>query len=112
MNNYTIMKNEIRATFTIGRWTIKVVPATEDGRKSGFPDLEADSIVKFYDSKYAGVSGFPPEGQFTGGSYYLRNTLISKPYRGEGLCLDGGVPSWNVSPEDYAKINSILRNLV
>lgn len=112
MNNYTIVKNEVRATFTIGRWTIKVAPATEGYRTTNLPDLDADSIVKFYDSKTAGVEGFPPEGQFTGGSYYLRSTLIEKPYRGGGLCLHGGVPEWTVSADDYAKIQFILRALV
>jgi hypothetical protein len=112
MNNHTIIKNEVRATFTIGRWTIKVVPASEGYRTTDLSHLDADSIVKFYDNSTAGVAGFPPEGQFTCGSYYLRNTLLEKPYRGGGLCLHGGVPEWTVSPEDYAKIDRILRALV
>ena len=111
MNIHTIIKNEVRATFTIGRWTVKVTPASEGYRITGHADLDSDSIVKFYDNKSAGVAGFPPEGQFTGGSYYLRSTLIEKPYRGSGLSLDGGVPEWTVSPEDYAKIDRILRAL-
>lgn len=111
MNNYSIVKNEITATFNVGRWAVKVLPATEGCRVTGHPDLDADSVVQFYDSKYAGKAGFPPEGQFVS-SYYLRNTLIERPYNGQGLDLCGYEPAWKVSAEDYARIQKILRALV
>jgi hypothetical protein len=111
MNNNHILKNETRATFKVGRWTVKVVPATEGHRKTGFPDLDSDSIVQFYDSKYAGVNGFPPEGQFVS-SYYLRSTLFEKPHNGGGLDLCGYEPEWKVSAEDYKTVRKYLKALL
>ena len=109
-----ILHNQIRANFKVGRWAIKVVPAIEGYRKTGHADLDADSVVQFYDSKYAGVNGFPPEGQFVS-SYYLRSTLLDKQWGSNpshGLDLCGYEPEWKVSGEDYEKIYEILKALV
>lgn len=106
-----ILHSEIRANFKVGRWAVKVVPASEVRPKTGHADLDADSIVQFYDSKYAGVGGFPPEGQFVS-SYYLRNTLLERPWKGEGLDLCGYEPEWKVSGEDFGKIYKMLKALV
>lgn len=106
-----ILHSEIRANFKVGRWAVKVVPAIEGYRKTGHADLDADSVVQFYDSKYAGVKGFSPEGQFVS-SYYLRSTLLEKPHDGRGLDLCGYEPEWKVSAEDYGKIYEMLKALV
>jgi hypothetical protein len=111
MNKTSIIRSEVRATFKVGRWTVKVVPATEGHRKTGFPELDSDSVVQFYDNKYAGVNGFPPEGQFVS-SYYLRSTLFEKPHKGGGLDLCGYEPEWKVSADDYAFIRKCLKGLL
>ena len=110
MNNYRIriLKNETRAFFKVGRWNIKVVPPSDDSRrKTGHADLDADSIVQFYDNRQS-KEVFGEDGQFVS-SYYLQTLL---EHKGGGLCLDGGVPAWTVGANDYAFIMKCLKGLL
>ena len=112
MNNHRILTNQTKATFTVGKWTVKVVPAIEGYRQTGLADLDADSIVQFFDNSQS-KEKFGPEGQFVS-SYYLRSTLFSfeRKWEGGALCLDGGVPAWTVSAEDYGLIRKYLKALL
>lgn len=110
MNNHHILKNETRATFKVGKWTIKVLPASDGYRNTGHADLDADSIVQFYDNSQS-VEKFGPCGQFVS-SYYLRCTLFERPWEGGGLDLCGYEPNWKVSAEDYATIRRYLKGLL
>lgn len=110
MKNYRILPRNTKATFTVGKWTVKVVPASEGYRLTGFPDLDADSIVQFYDNSQSKET-FGPYGQFVS-SYYLRSTLFERKWEGGALSLDGGVPAWTVSAEDYGLIRKYLKALL
>ena len=112
MNNYSITPSKVRATFTVGRWTVKVVPAVDGYRLTGHADLDADSIVQFFDNTQS-KEAFGPDGQFVS-SYYLRSTLFSfeRKWEGGGLNLCGYEPAWTVSAEDYAKIRKYLKALL
>lgn len=107
MNNYRILKNETRTFFKVGKWNIKVVPANDSSRrKTGHADLDADSIVQFYDNSQS-KEVFGEDGQFVS-SYYLQTLL---EHKGGGLCLDGGVPAWTVNAEDYSLVRKYLKAL-
>ena len=113
MNNHHILKNETRATFKVGKWTVKVVPAIDGYRKTGHADLDADSIVQFFDNSQS-KEKFGEDGQFVS-SYYLRCTLFDKRYgadRKGAFSLQGDVPAWTVSAEDYATIRRYLKGLL
>ena len=110
MNNHRILKNSVHATFKVGKWTVKVVPAIEGYRLTGHADLDADSIVQFYDNSQS-VEKFGSDGQFVS-SYYLRSSLFERPWEGGGLDLCGYEPSWKVSAEDYATIRKLLKALL
>lgn len=113
MNNHHILKNSVRATFKVGKWTVKVIPAIEGYRQTGHADLDADSIVQFYDNSQS-VEKFGSDGQFVS-SYYLRCTLFDKRYGGGNkgaFSLQGDVPAWTVSAEDYATIRKFLKALL
>jgi len=110
MNNYSITPSEVRATFTVGKWTVKVLPAVDGYRKTGYADLDADSVVQFYDNSQS-KEAFGPLGQFVS-SYYLRNTLFERPYEGGGLDLCGYEPAWKVSADEYALIRKYLKALL
>lgn len=110
MKNYRILPRNTKATFTVGKWTVKVVPASEGHRITGFADLDADSIVQFFDNTQS-KEAFGPHGQFVS-SYYLRSTLFERKWEGGGLDLCGYEPAWKVSAEDYAKIRKYLKALL
>jgi hypothetical protein len=67
-------------------------------------------MVEFYDYTYANQKTFGPRGQFV--SRYYVSTLLRDQHRGvghgqerSGLCLDGGVPEWQV---DAAPLRAVL----
>ena len=64
--------------------------------------------IEFYDATYAGKSGFPKEGQFTGGRYYLETLLESN---NGGLCVHGGCPVWDIGASEMQKVRDWARNL-
>jgi hypothetical protein len=107
MNNHRILKNQTRATFKVGKWTVKVVPPSDSRRKTGHADLDSDSIVQFFDNSQS-REVFGEDGQFVS-SYYLQTLL---EHKGEGLCLDGGVPAWTVGANDYAFVRKCLKGLL
>lgn len=107
MKNYRILPKQTKATFKVGKWTIKVVPSGDASRRNtGHADLDSDSIVQFYDNSQS-KEAFGEDGQFVS-SYYLQ-TL--REHKGGGLCLDGGIPAWTVSAEDYAVVRKYLKAL-
>lgn len=105
---------------TVGQWRVRVLElgdgygldnkVTWDRREPG---------VEFYDM-YVNKDSFP-DGQFTGGRYYLSTLLGREDSRGNslddmvkqriGLCLDGLVPEWTVQPGDLAVISAWLKGV-
>lgn len=69
-----------------------------------FPRLDADErdLVEFYDLRYPHT----PDGQFTGGRYYV-DTLLDAD---GGLILDGGVPDWVVDWPNMQVVRGWLRS--
>lgn len=108
MNNSSIVPSPLRVHFTVGKWTVKVLPAIEGHCKTGHADLDADSIVQFFDNSQ---QTFGPSGQFVS-SYYLRKTLFDRPYHGGGIDLCGYEPAWKVSAEEYSLIRKYLKALI
>ena len=78
------------------------VKILETGDAYGLDDvLTADApMIEFYDPRY----DFTPLGQFVS-RYYLSTLEDDREVLCErGLCLDGGVPAWNVSGQQMAEI--------
>lgn len=77
-------------------WAVRVVERSE---KYGLNDAlthESDvPLVEFYDTRY----GHTDLGQFV--SRYSLDTLLN--HEG-GLCLDGGVPNWNIYGAAMTKV--------
>ena len=63
--------------------------------------------VRFYDLTYAGDK-FGPDGQFTGGGYYLSTLLAHSP--GAGLDLMGYVREWKIDGKAMSQVLAWLRN--
>lgn len=102
--------------FEVGKWRVHLVmPEGRYGRNDCLTYEKADAykygmglpMVEFFD-----ISQDParfPGGQFTGGRYYMP-TLMGfgindcLPSERSSLCLDGGVPSWRVTGEDWKQV--------
>lgn len=85
-----------------GRWNVIVYRLERDGKLvASFLDLAQDK-TKF------------PDGQFTGGCYYISTLLNDDGWgwdirKGErGLALHGGVSAWTVDPASLKKIGNWL----
>lgn len=87
----------------------KLVPA--GGRYGRNDCLVADEpMVEFYDAEYAGKAGFDAEGQFVS-RYYISTLEKDAPRLGRyGLCLDGGIPKWQISAENAYEVLKWLRS--
>lgn len=74
-----------------------------------YPAVKHDKpIVEFYDTDYPHT----PDGQFTGGRYYTETLLEdSKRLRRYGLCLNGGVPSWEVGAGEMESVLKWMENI-
>ena len=62
---------------------------------------DGEPIIEFYDARYE----ITPYGQFV--SRYYASTLMEGYEKGRtarGLCLDGGVPDWNVSGDALGRV--------
>lgn len=60
-----------------------------------------DSLVEFYDARFEGQLPCWPRGQFV--SRYYRSTLLLGEFE-RGLCLEGAVPEWGVSPAGMREV--------
>jgi hypothetical protein len=77
----------------------------EQGDKFGLNDCLVNRnsvpIVQFFDRRY----NFSENGQFVS-SYYI-STLINRDKK-DALCLQGGVPDWNISAASMSLVVSWL----
>lgn len=74
-----------------------------------FPAVKHEKpIVEFYDREHMHT----PDGQFTGGRYYIETLLEdSERLRKHGLCLHGGVPEWVVSTTEMEEVLNWMKNI-
>jgi hypothetical protein len=71
-------------------------------------------MVEFYDYTYANKKTFGPRGQFVA-RYYVSTLLKDQRQdnrRGTGLCLDGGVPEWQVDALPLNRVLALLEPLL
>ncbi len=64
----------------------------------------ANSVVGFYDRRYE----FTPDGQFTGGSYYVHDFTNGDGSYGYGIQLYGGVTSWYLDSKACKQVKAWL----
>lgn len=101
------------ADLYIGKWRVHVA---DTGELHGtFMDQFNDKkpIVEFYDMTTIDPK-FCPNGQFTGGQYYV-DTILGKDDYGSGkyplgLSLQGDCPAWTVSAKEMKTVIAYLRS--
>lgn len=99
----------------VGKYRVHVLtPGSKYGAGECLTFKDKDSCVEFWD-----MSQDParfPNGQFTGGRYYIETLYDDKWGAGPeqmkrwGLQLDGDVPVWHVSGEEMTKVFDWLKN--
>jgi hypothetical protein len=69
---------------------------------------QEDELVEFYDGRYAGKTGFDPEGQFI--CRYYVTTLLTREWF-NGLLLDTGESSseWRLTGDEMSIVDTWLR---
>lgn len=109
-------KKDIDRNFYTGNWRVHLVLPGEHyglGDAVTYEKAEADKygmglpLVEFYDRSQDPETF--PGGQFTGGRYYLTTLMGLDPLgtplaEKTALALDGGIPEWTVSGEDFARV--------
>jgi len=81
-------------------WAVRVVEQTDAyGLDDCLTHESKDPLVEFYDTRYAHTD----LGQFV--SRYRLSSLIEHRNRTKsGLQLDGGIPSWRISPKPFFEL--------
>jgi len=88
----------------VDKYNVRIV---NTGDKYGRDDCltnEKEQMVEFYDSRFDHKSSMG-RGQFV--SRYYTSTILKGDYK-DGLCLDGGIPEWTVSPDGMKKVVEFL----
>ena len=92
---------------TVDKFNVRILRKGDKyGRDFCLTHDEGKPLVEFYDTRYPHTEF----GQFVS-RYYVEIILGTDRYgRGTGgLCLDGGVPSWTVSPRDMNTVRAYLQ---
>ena len=95
------IKKGIEPMLTVSNFNVHVV---RPGDKYGLNNVLTcgpKAQVEFYDNRY----DFTPRGQFV--TRYNVETIRDSD---NGLCLDGGVPAWNISASDMATVRKYINN--
>lgn len=72
-----------------------------DGKSENFPAANSDSpMVEFYDRNY----DFTPDGQFTGGRYYVSQLLSSSRQPFDALILNYATFAWDIDGDTMETI--------
>lgn len=77
-----------------------VAPGDQYGRNDVLTNESSEEMVEFYDTRYQHTE----LGQFV--SRYYASTLRERENR--GLCLDGGVPAWNLDEKAFGAVRDWL----
>lgn len=102
--------------FCVGKWRVHVLtPGAQYGLNNCLTFEDKDSCVEFWDMSQD-KERFP-EGQFTGGRYYISTLLEDEWGAGpeklmrHGLCLNGDcADAWSVSGDEMTKVYEWLKN--
>ena len=89
--------------FSLGKWNVRVINTGDKYGRAMNLINDKDPMVEFYDVRYPHT----PFGQFVS-RYYI--TTILNANHSNGLCLDGGVPAWQVSADDMAQVVTFLKD--
>jgi hypothetical protein len=89
--------------FSLNKWNVRIVNIGDKyGRAMRLTNNEAP-LVEFYDGRYLHT----PFGQFV--SRYYISTILEENSYPAGLCLDGGIPEWQVSADDMQHVITFLK---
>ena len=85
------------------RFVARVITKGEPYGREGSGLVASDMIVEFYDAKH--LDRFGPIGQFV--TRYYASTLRDHG-DAQGLCLDGGVPEWQIDADAMRKVLNVI----
>ena len=86
------------------RFNVRIVRRGDKyGRDDSLTHNGSEPLVELYDAWQGGFS-IASRGQFI--SRYYASTLLASS---GGLCLDGGVPDWNVTAEAMTDVRRYVR---
>lgn len=89
---------------TIGKFNVHILRPGDSYGRDNVLTCGPKSQVEFYDNRY----DFTPRGQFV--TRYNVETILDGSTYPNGLCLDGGIPAWNVSASDMEKVCQYIAN--
>lgn len=94
----------------IGKWRVHLVPeGARYGRHNNLINENERTLIEFHDVSQDKEKF--PEGQFTGGRYYVETILSDNGYprhTEHGLSLDADIPAWFVSGDEMKEVFSWL----
>lgn len=100
-------KSDHTNIFTVLRWTVRIVfTGDKYGKDNCLTSDASEPFVEFYDN-HQNKAVFGELGQFV--TRYSLSTLIESTRH--GLCLDGGIPEWSVSADEFSLIQKQLVKL-
>ena len=81
------------------------------GRDLCLTQKTEETTIHFYDARYPHTQlAKDVSGQFTGGSYYVGTLLQDEDKLSKhGLCLHGGVDSWNVDSNTMKQVFEFIK---
>lgn len=87
-----------------------LIPAGEDPENYPAAKSSKRHQIEFYDRRY----NHTPDGQFTGGRYYVETFMEGYGCRTilEGLSLQGDVPDWALSGTDWATVQNWVAYII
>ena len=89
--------------FNLGKWNVRIVNTGDKYGRDMCLTNDKAPLVEFYDGRYM----YTPFGQFV--SRYYISTILKGNLDSTGLCLDGGVPEWQVSADDMKQVITFLK---
>ena len=108
-NSKIIIKNDEGNEFLI-----KIISENENyGLNDSLTHDNVDPLVEFYDYEYSiarGNNKFGEDGQFVS-RYYLSTLLANRENEDKGICLDGGIPKWNIDSDSMSLVVDWLEEI-
>lgn len=89
----------------VEKYNVRIVNTGDKYGRNDCLTNDNEQLIEFYDTRFNHKSSMG-RGQFV--SRYYTSTILGGDYS-NGLCLDGGIPEYTVSPESMKQIVEYLR---
>ena len=89
----------------VEKYNVRIVNTGDKYGRNDCLTNDKERMVEFYDARYD-HEGWGGRGQFI--TRYYASTILGGDFS-IGLCLDGGIPDWNVGPEAMKQVVEYLK---